>query len=68
MMHGTVTEFDAHGGFGLIDADDGEIVFFNTSNVEAPDAALLDIGVRVEFQSHEERLGRHADLVRICEA
>lgn len=68
MMHGTVTEFDANGGFGLIDADDGEIVFFNASNVEEPDAALLDVGVRVEFHSHEERLGLHADLVRICAA
>jgi cold shock CspA family protein len=63
MMHGIVSDFDSESGVGIIDSDDGDIVFFNTDNVQTFDADLLAIGLRVLFKSHEGELGPHADLV-----
>jgi cold shock CspA family protein len=63
MMQGTVSDFDAETGVGIIESDDGDIVFFNTDNVEAFDPDLLAIGLRVVFQSHVGELGPHADHV-----
>jgi cold shock CspA family protein len=63
MMHGTVSDFDSESGVGIIESDDGDIVFFNTDNVQTFDADLLAIGLRVLFKSHEGELGPHADLV-----
>lgn len=63
MMQGTVSDFDAEDGVGIIESDDGDIVFFNTDNLELFDPELLAIGVRVLFQSHEGELGPHADRV-----
>jgi cold shock CspA family protein len=60
MMQGTVSDFDAETGVGIIESDDGDIVFFNTDNVETFDPDLLAIGLRVVFQSHEGELGPHA--------
>jgi cold shock CspA family protein len=65
MKQGIVSEFDATGGFGIIDAEDGHIVFFNKSNLEGTNAAAIGIGTRVQFQAHEDTLGPHADLVRL---
>ena len=63
MMRGTVSDFDAETGVGLIESDDGDIVIFNTDNVETFDPDLLAIGLRVVFQSHVDELGPHADRV-----
>ncbi len=63
MMQGTVSDFDAESGVGIIESDDGDIVFFNTDNVETFDTDLLTIGLRVVFLSHEGELGPHADRV-----
>ena len=63
MMQGIVSDFDATSGVGIIESDDGDIVFFNTNNVETFDTDLLTIGLRVLFQSHEGELGPHADRV-----
>ncbi len=63
MMRGTVSDFDAETGVGIIESDDGDIVFFNTDNVETFDPDLLAIGLRVVFQSHVGELGPHADRV-----
>ena len=63
MMQGTVSDFDAEDGVGIIESDDGDIVFFNTDNLQAFDPELLAIGVRVLFQSHQGELGPHADHV-----
>ena len=65
MKQGIVSEFDVGGGFGIIDAEDGHIVFFNAGNVESQNKAAINIGTRVLFQSHEGTLGPHADLVRL---
>ena len=62
-MQGTVSDYDAETGVGIIDSDNGEIVFFNTANVDAFDPDLLAIGLRVVFQSHHGELGPHADHV-----
>ena len=66
MEQGIVSEFDARGGFGIIDTEDGRIVFFNKSNLEQPDVAAIDIGTHVQFKWHEAQLGPHAHLVRPC--
>lgn len=63
MMRGTVSDFDADSGVGIIESENGDIVFFNTDNVESFDADLLSIGLRVVFQSHVGELGPHADHV-----
>jgi cold shock CspA family protein len=63
MMRGTVSDYDAKTGVGIIESDNGDIVFFNDDNVEAFDADLLAIGLRVVFQSHVGELGPHADHV-----
>lgn len=63
MMQGTVSDFDAESGIGIIESDNGDIVFFNTDNVQSFDAELLTIGLRVVFRSHEGKLGLHADQV-----
>jgi cold shock CspA family protein len=63
MMRGTVSDFDADSGVGIIESDDGDIVFFNTDNIDSFDADLLAIGLRVVFQSHEDKFGPHADRI-----
>lgn len=67
MMQGTVSDFDAESGVGIIESDDGDIVFFNTDNVESFDSDLLAIGLRVVFHSHEGELGPHADSVYLSQ-
>lgn len=62
-MQGMISAFDKKGGYGIIDADDGQIVFFNLDNVEAADPRRITVGARVEFQSHDEDFGPHADRV-----
>lgn len=49
-MHtGTISAFDPNGQYGLIDADDGQLVLFNLWNVEPPLRNLFGIGARVGF-------------------
>ena len=66
LKQGIVSEFDAKGGFGIIDAEDGHIVLFNKNNLEEPYRAAINICTHVQFKSHESKLGSHADLVRPC--
>ena len=62
-MFGTISELDDQAGLGLIDADDGRLVFFNLENVHASRPAMITIGSRVEFESHANDWGEHADIV-----
>jgi cold shock CspA family protein len=62
-MNGTVSEFDAQAGVGIIEADDGKFVFFNRDNLRFTNSDFLDVGTRVKFQSHESDLGVHADFI-----
>ncbi|HEY8537261.1 MAG TPA: hypothetical protein VIL28_00240, partial [Steroidobacteraceae bacterium] len=62
MMQGTISDFDAEAGVGIIESDDGDIVFFNRHNVTF-DPQCVSIGLRVVFESHESELGPHADEV-----
>ena len=64
-MHGTVSEFDPKAGVGIIEADDGEFVFFNRGNLQDYDAPVVPVGTRVKFQSHASELGAHADFVLV---
>ena len=49
-MHtGTISDFDPNGQYGLIDADDGQLVLFNLWNVEPPLRDSFGVGARVEF-------------------
>jgi len=65
MMQGTISDFDADADVGIIESDDGDIVFFNCRNVTF-DPERVSIGLRVVFESHESELGPHAD--EICSA
>jgi len=64
-MHGVVTAFDAKDGVGIIDAEDGELVFFNSANVRDVEEHTLAVGMRVKFVAHESELGVHADFVEL---
>jgi len=64
-MQGMISAFDTKGGYGIIDADDGQIVFFNLDNVESGDPSRITVGTRVEFHSHDEDFGPHADRVLV---
>lgn len=49
-MHtGTISDFDAHGQYGLIDADDGRLVPFNFREIAPPLRPAFGIGARVQF-------------------
>jgi cold shock CspA family protein len=49
MLTGTISDYDAHGLFGLIDADDGRLVLFNLQDVKPPARDQFHVGTRVEF-------------------
>jgi cold shock CspA family protein len=64
---GTVSDFDAKGGFGLIVADDGELLPFSTLDNHP---ALRDIGVgsRVIFSRQEAQpVARATGIVLVHE-
>lgn len=51
-MHtGTISDFDSDGQYGLIAADDGQMVLFNLWAIEQPLRDAFRIGARVEFAS-----------------
>ena len=49
MLTGTISDFDADGLFGVIDADDGRLILFNLRSVEPKLRGQFHIGTRVEF-------------------
>lgn len=49
MHSGTISDFDPNGQYGLIDADDGQLVLFNLQSVAPPLRDAFGIGARVEF-------------------
>lgn len=62
-MMGTVSELDLSCGIGIIDADDGRLIFFNDSNLRPASLDAIRVGARVLFEEHEEDWGSHADVV-----
>jgi hypothetical protein len=46
---GTISDLDADGLYGLIDADDGRLVLFNLWGIDPPLRPAFGIGARVEF-------------------
>lgn len=50
---GTVSDFDRAGRFGLIEADDGELLLFNLQGTPAALRTRFEIGVRVRFAERE---------------
>ena len=65
MLNGFVSEFDPMEGVGLIETGNGDIIFFNVSNLDTQQLSMLDVGSSVEFAAHEEAFGPHADVVRL---
>lgn len=56
-MNGVVSEWDEHGGYGTIRADDGRDLFFHcTALVDG--SRTTEIGQRVTFEVVPGRLGR----------
>ena len=60
ILTGTISDFDADGLFGLIDADDGRLIFFNLRDVGLPARDLFKVGTRVEFAAQIEELAPRA--------
>jgi cold shock CspA family protein len=65
MLNGFVSEFDPADGVGIIEAEDGDIVFFNAGNLDVRQLSMLDVGSSVEFAAHQDAFGPHADFVRL---
>ena len=52
-MHtGTISAFDPNGQYGLIDADDGQLVLFNLLGIEPPLRNAFAVGARVSFAQY----------------
>lgn len=65
MLNGFVSEFDPTDGVGLIEANNGDLIFFNASNLDMRQLPTLDVGSSVEFSTREATFGPHADFVRL---
>jgi len=73
MNTGTISDIDVHGGFGLIDADDGQIVCFHRRNLALQDLGKLDadalsVGARVAFSVDSPSQTNHVTAVTLCAA
>ena len=60
VLTGTISDYDADGLFGLIDADDGRLVLFNLEGVVSSARDQFNVGTRVEFVEKIESLGPRA--------
>ena len=60
MPTGTISDFDANGQFGVIDADDGQLVLFNLWDLEPSLRAHFRIGSRVQFSEGRDNLAPRA--------
>jgi cold shock CspA family protein len=67
MNTGIVSDFDAKGGFGLIDSDDGQVVLFNSETLDVADLQTLRIGSRVQFIEQPDPHGARAECIRLCQ-
>ena len=65
-MVGTVSDFDVNGHFGLISADDGQLLLFNLNDTAAELRDLFKVGARAEFAEREiNSIARAVALVPI---
>ena len=60
VITGTISDYDADGLFGLIDADDGRLVLFNLEGVGSSARDQFNVGTRVEFVEQVGSLGPRA--------
>jgi hypothetical protein len=60
MLTGTISDYDADGLFGLIDADDGRFVVFNLQSVDRPARDPFNVGTRVGFVEQVDSFGARA--------
>jgi cold shock CspA family protein len=60
MLTGTISDFDADGQFGVIDADDGQLILFNLWNIEPRLRVPFEIGARVAFVAESGKLAPRA--------
>jgi cold shock CspA family protein len=56
-MRGVVVEFDAHGGFGTVRAEDGRELFFHCTQL-VDGTRTIEVGAAVRFQVVAGHLGR----------
>jgi mono/diheme cytochrome c family protein len=49
MLTGTISDFDAEGLFGVIDADDGRLILFNLRDIRPRLRERFTVGARVKF-------------------
>jgi cold shock CspA family protein len=68
MLTGTISDYDADGQFGVIDADDGRLFLFNLSSVKARHRDPPEVGIRVTFAEQNGRVAPHAvELSRLSQ-
>lgn len=60
MQSGTISDLDTDGLVGLIDADDGHLVFFNLLGMEPSSLAHFRVGARVQFIESADALAPRA--------
>ncbi len=56
-MRGTVADFDEHGGFGTVRAEDGRELFFHCTQL-TDGTRTVPVGERVRFEIVAGHLGR----------
>ena len=67
-MKGKISRIIRGRGFGFIDAEDGQEVFFHRSALEGIDLDSLEEGNEVEFDVEEGPKGPRATKVNIVES
>lgn len=67
MLDGTVGEFDGAGGVGLIDADNGGMVFFSVADIKTSEVTSIRVGDRAQFSFREQLASMHVDELSITE-
>jgi len=67
-LKGTIKRIIRRRGFGFIDAEDGQQVFFHRSALEETDFDALEEGNSVEFDVEEGPKGPRAVKVNIVES
>ncbi|MBW7997043.1 MAG: cold shock domain-containing protein [Candidatus Glassbacteria bacterium] len=67
-MKGKISSIIRGKGFGFIDAEDGQEVFFHRSSLEGMDFDALENGNSVEFEVEEGPKGLRAVKVSMAES
>ncbi len=68
MPTGTITDLDAEGQFGVIEADDGQFLLFNLRGIDAALRHRFHCGARVQFIGERSGLAPRACALSILQS